>query len=263
MGAPRIACLFHTTLRLGCEEAQLVAALQSYVNDWLCPAWGASALVYDPRGPDGGPGDWPLVFADDSDQARALGYHELDGSRPCGFVFVRTSTDAGEPVSVTASHELAELLLDPGCNVAARSPRGRWVGREVCDPVQGTYLTVGGLQLANFVLPSWYGAGQAPYDAAGEVAAPWEVLAGGYVPVWDDEAQSWTSLFGSRAAEEAFARRGAGGRLRRLGRRAALAPPAKPVPPGPRGPAHAGHPGATQGGAVTAAGPAAAAAAPR
>jgi len=216
MSTPTITVVFQHTVSLGVDSSALVDALQKYIDEQLAPQWAVHAnLVMS--GPSIPKGAWALCFADDSDQAGALGYHELEGLVPCGFVFVRSAASAGVSVSETASHELAELLLDPAANLAALSPRGHLVAREICDPVQGPTITVNGLPMADFVLPSWYGAGSAPYDLTGACQQPWEVLPGGYVPVWD--GLTWTQLFGSHDAKLAFQKRGGGDPLRRTERR--------------------------------------------
>jgi hypothetical protein len=215
MKGPTIVLVFEETNTPGIDATNMKAALQEYIDKYLAPAWGVTAQLR--LGTKVLPGEWSLIFADDSDQAQALGYHDLDGAAPRGFVFVHTSQQAGEAVSVTASHELAELLLDPGCNLGAYSPRSRWIAREICDPVQGSSLSINGLPMANFVLPSWYGAGPAPYDAAGACDQPWQILPGGYVPVWS--SSGWTPIFGSHAAVHSAHKRGAGDSLRRLQRR--------------------------------------------
>lgn len=216
MTSPTIKCVFKQTAPLGVPSLDLIAALQKYVDDLLAPAWGVHATLEPATGVIPA-GCWGLFFSDDSDQAQALGYHELDGLFPAGFVFVRTSAAAGVCLTETASHELAELLLDPGANLAALSPRGHWVAREVCDPVQGVTIPVNGLPMADFVLPSWYGVGSGPFDQAGACLQAWEVLPGGYVPVSD--GQSWTQVFGSLESKLAFQKRGGGDPLKRTSRR--------------------------------------------
>jgi len=57
---------------------------------------------------------WAMVFLDDADEAGALAYHDLTPEGlPLAKVFVRTTLEAGESVSVSASHELVEMLVDP------------------------------------------------------------------------------------------------------------------------------------------------------
>jgi len=56
-------------------------------------------------------------------QPGALAYHDLtpDGL-PVSKVFVRTTLKDGELVSVSASHELVEMLVDPGINLMTTGP---------------------------------------------------------------------------------------------------------------------------------------------
>jgi hypothetical protein len=215
MNGPRIAVVFNQTADLGIHQETVIPSLQAYVDLWLTPEWGVTAELYQAANVTDG--EWALIFADNSDQAQALGYHDLEGTAPRGYCFVQSSDQANEPVSVTASHELAEMLLDPACNLGAYTPRGRWIAREICDPVQGTTVSVNGIPMANFVLPSWYGAGATPFDAAQACTQPWEIVQGGYVPVWD--GQNWSPLFGSDDAAFNYRRAGKAGRLRRGGRR--------------------------------------------
>lgn len=64
-------------------------------------------------------GWWWLVLLDTSDEAGYLGYHEatIDGM-PLGKVFVKTAEAANRAWSVTASHELLEMLADPWLNLS-------------------------------------------------------------------------------------------------------------------------------------------------
>ena len=54
---------------------------------------------------------------DDSDQAGALGYHDLTSAGlPMGKVFARTDLQNNLSWTVTVSHELLEILGDPMIN---------------------------------------------------------------------------------------------------------------------------------------------------
>src|SRR6266545_206092 len=93
-----IACIFRNTVPLGVDRAKLIASLSAYAAI-LAGAWPFACQLIPADKPP--PGSWPLIFADDADQAGALGYHDdPDGSGarpPEGFVFVRTSQRYGEP----------------------------------------------------------------------------------------------------------------------------------------------------------------------
>src|SRR5438045_9737349 len=69
--------------------------------------------------------DWQLVYFDNADAAGALGYHDItkDG-QPVAKVFVETTIAAHELVSVTACHELFEMVIDPVANLWALGENG-------------------------------------------------------------------------------------------------------------------------------------------
>jgi hypothetical protein len=87
---------------------------QRQVSEHFAPTWGVDAtLNLVVAGAKPLPGSWWLVILDDSDQAGTLGYHDLtDEAMPLGKVFVKTAQAAGIKWTVTASHELLELLAD-------------------------------------------------------------------------------------------------------------------------------------------------------
>ena len=101
----------------------LVAALQKYVDSHFAPVWGTPAWVV--RSDGFVAGAWAMAFLDSADVQNALGYHDLtpDGL-PLSKVFVQTTVQAGQKVSVTASHELAEMLVDPAINLCSTGPKG-------------------------------------------------------------------------------------------------------------------------------------------
>jgi hypothetical protein len=214
MSRPTIAILFQQTLPLGVDPGSLVKALQRYLDDILFPAHGvnASLVIKDAAGPN----DLDFVVADDSDQAGSLGYHDLQGTRPRGFAFLRSAQNAGVSISEDISHELCEMLKNPACNKAVITPRGRLMAEEIADMVEGSPVTVDGFPMANFVYPSWFGFGSAPFDLAGVCSQAWEILSGGYVPVWD--GTEFVPLFGSPQAQQNFTAREVGQSFRRVAR---------------------------------------------
>lgn len=208
----RVHYLFQNTLDLGCPQAKLVQALQEWSDKHFGPAWGRECVLC---GTVDHPGvaDCTLIFADDSDQAGALGYHDDPAGSPRGFVFVRDAQRSGRHVATVASHELGELLADPWCNLLVPTPRGRLVALEVCDPVQASTFDVQGLPMSNFVLPSWFGEGPAPYDYLRTLASPFQIGHGGYAIVLDPATWSYSNIFG--AGEVALRQDSKARRLRR------------------------------------------------
>lgn len=139
-------------------------------------------------------GYYPIVFLDNSDQAGALGYHDVtpDGA-PYGRVFVEPTLDNGgtiltgaSSVAVTASHEAIETIIDPGANLWATTDSGRAVAYEGCDPCESDAYVVhlkDGTEvwLSDFVLPAWFIPGApGPYDYLRKIKESFTIAEGGY-----------------------------------------------------------------------------------
>jgi hypothetical protein len=129
--------------------------------------------------------DWQLVFLDDSDQAGALGYHDLPvlGKPPIAKVFAGTDQDYGLSVTVTATHELGEMQVDPFINSVIQTSNTRFYATEVGDPVEDdSYgFVYDGVLMSDFVLPAWFQPGApGPFDYGRHIVQPLEVLEGGY-----------------------------------------------------------------------------------
>src|SRR3989454_7466732 len=132
---PTIACFNKATTALGVDFDRLVAALQKFVDQYFVPVWGTPAKLLKTTGFR--KGAWALAFLDRADVANALGYHDLtpDGL-PLSKVLVRTTLGAGQKVSVTASHELAGMLVDPATNLCSPGPQNRWYAYETADAAE-------------------------------------------------------------------------------------------------------------------------------
>jgi hypothetical protein len=116
--APTIRLAFHQTVPLETTASRLRTALQAYASGPVKELWGLTCRIVTGGTPK--PSDWLMNFLDDSDQAGALGYHDFtEAGMPVANVFVKDSIKFDGGVSVTASHELAEMLVDPAINLAA------------------------------------------------------------------------------------------------------------------------------------------------
>lgn len=175
----------------------LIPALQSYVNNHIGRIWGVACnLIYRRNGviPKG---DWGMVFLDNTDQADALAYHELTPALlPSSNIYVKTTLDAGEDVAVSASHELAEMLVDPGLNLGAQNNQGDWYALEVCDAVQASSFDILGFQMSNFQYPAWFEpfrkAKSTQFDHLNRTTKPFQIAKNGYMPVYKNG--HWTTL---------------------------------------------------------------------
>lgn len=139
---------------------------------------------------------WQIVLLDDSDQAGALGYHDFTpGGKPIAKVFAKTDRTYGASWTVTLTHELAEMQVDPWINAAAQTSNSRFYALEVGDPVEDDALAFDylGVKLSDFVLPAWFQPGaRGPFSHAGHATRPLHVLAGGYAQYFENGR--WTQV---------------------------------------------------------------------
>lgn len=188
------------------EEVSAVAsALQAQANADLVPAWRLApvSLTFASKADVVTTvGDALIVVLDDSDQAEALGYHDLtsDG-KPLAKVFAKSCANAGEDWRTCVSHELCEMLCDPNINCKiVTNYNGKTVTtiQEVCDPVEGDTYVIAGVPVSNFVLPAFYDAlprAGEKYDFLGRLRAPMTMSPGGYMS-FEDDTGAWTQVFG-------------------------------------------------------------------
>ncbi len=202
---PTIACVNLSTMDLGVDFDSLVSALQSFTDDCFAPVWGAPAKLIKATNPVAGA--WTIVFLDDADAPNALGYHDLTkNGLPLSKVFVKPTLRNHDKVSVTACHELAEMLIDPAINLWSDGPNGTLYAYEMCDAVEEEEFVIDGVALSDFVYPSYFElfrkANSAQYDYLKKISQPFEVLRGGYSIVRD--GTEIKQIFGSREKELKF-----------------------------------------------------------
>jgi hypothetical protein len=185
-GPVSIACINMSSIDLGVPFDLLTATLQKCFDECFLPVWGYPVVLYNTDIPE--PTDWRFVYFDDADVAGDLGYHELtqDG-QPISKIFVRTTLEANQLVSVTACHELFEMAIDPLANLYAEAPDGTQYAYEMSDPVEEDTFEVDGIPMSNFVYPSWFEPfAHLPgtkFDFLGLLAEPFSMTAGGYMIV--------------------------------------------------------------------------------
>jgi hypothetical protein len=187
----------HSTAVTDSELAAMLPALQAQVSGEFYDAWGIDAKLVVGEAPAGAA---DLEITDEATIAGALGYHDVcrqDGNGyPCGYVFAKTTLDAGLSVSVTLDHELLELLADPLTSTFEKVGR-RFYLREVGDPVEGDQFGYerDGILLSDFVTPFYYRAGHVgPYDFQDVVSRPLQVMPDGYLS-WIGADGLWHQKF--------------------------------------------------------------------
>ncbi len=202
-----IAVINAGTVLTDADVKAAVPALQTQVSRDFLPAWGTDAhLTFVPKGARPAPGAWWLVVLDNSDQAGALGYHDLtDQGLPLGKVFAGTDLAYGYQWTVTASHELLEMLADPDINltvfVQSDATRGLIYMHEICDACEADDLgyRINGTLVSDFVYPAWFesfwSTGATQFDHAKKITKPFELLPGGYIGVFDvTSGTGWQQL---------------------------------------------------------------------
>jgi hypothetical protein len=167
------------------------AAIQKQVTRDLGPIWNVESTVDAFESLDDIPlGYWPVVIKDKIPY-RAAGIHlNQDNGQP--FALVEFSEDW----SLTTSHEVLEMLVDPSGNrtIGANSPKpdqGRvLILVEVSDPSEAAEFgySVNGVLVSDFYTPNFFDpvtSRGVRYSFTGAIKEPRQVLDGGYISWWD------------------------------------------------------------------------------
>jgi len=211
---PTIVCVNNATVPLGVDFSDLVAAMQVFVDDHVAPVWGTRAKLVKAK--DLKPGKWAMVFVDHADHARALARHDLtpDGL-PMARVFVKTTLANNNLISVAATHELVEMLVDPAINIVTMRKGSNLVYQyESADPVEDLHFPVNGIPMTNFVYPTYFEEfhkpGSVKFDHLGALSEPFQIHVGGYQGVLKDG--KWIPIHGSAEKKRRFEREDRRGR---------------------------------------------------
>jgi hypothetical protein len=187
MAEIKIAILNKSTVLADTDVQPVVGPLQTQVHRDFAPVWGVDAdLTFYPKGQSPPAGLWQILILDDSDQAGDLGYHDLtDDGFPQGKVFARTDINSNSAWTVTASHEVLEMLADPDINLYALWRSGNefsFYSYEVCDPchLDDYGYKIEGTLMSDFVYPAWFeywrGKDTTQFDHCKLIHEPFEIL---------------------------------------------------------------------------------------
>ena len=201
----QISIINESTVLADKDVTPAVAALQKQVSSDFCPVWGTDAkLTVVAKGSLPPAGSWWLVLLDDSDQANALGYHDLTTEGlPIGKVFAVSDLKAGTSWTVTASHELLEMLGDPNINLTVfvqnSNTAGTLYAYEVCDACEDDSLRyqIDNILVSDFVYPAWFESfraeGSTQFDRMSKIQSPLQLLAAGYIGIFNvNSGSGWT-----------------------------------------------------------------------
>jgi hypothetical protein len=195
------------------ECRALTDALQIQVARDFAPVWHIDAkLTFVPKAQKPPGGTWWLSILDNTDRAGVLGHHDLtpDGL-PIGKSFAGTDKHYGYEWTVTASHELLEMLVNPDVNLTVfvhpEHGDSKLYAYEVCDPCEDDAhaYVIDGIKVCDFVYPAYFqtfrSAGSAKFDHQGKLTAPLPaVLPGGYISSYDvNGATGWQHLAAATA----------------------------------------------------------------
>lgn len=195
--------LTSTSPKVTQDELQAVAAaLSKQVERDFAPLWAIQATVSAFSNPANiTPNYWPVTVQDTLDEPDAAGYHSDEHNQPYSLILY------GPDWSVTASHEVLEMIGDPWGN---RLVTGKINGhharilREMCDPCEDQTYEVDGVKVSDFLLPAYYGTNikDKHYSFLNSLPGPLTINKGGYVSYIIGDRWEQESWFGSKPIVE-------------------------------------------------------------
>jgi hypothetical protein len=172
---------------------EVARALQIQVVRDFQPVWDETASVTVAPRSQVPAGAWPIRIVDDSP---VLGVHNDDRGHP--FAVIRATSDW----TITASHELLEMLVNPEGDRVIEGPdidpdhRARRVEYlvEVCDACQVYDYPVGTVPVSDFLTPEYFRPERPAtgrVDFLGRLSSPMDVPKGCHLSWWDPQDRRW------------------------------------------------------------------------
>ena len=203
----KIAVINKSTIVTDYDLRQAVIAIQTQVHRDFYPAWAIDATItwFAPTAVI--PSNfWQIVLFDTADVAGALGYHDLTPSgQPLGKIFAKTAATNGYSWTVTLSHEIVEMLVDPYVNLTVFNQTSDTAGRlyayETADAVEDDHLgyRINGVLVSDFVFPAWFDGfrpeSSTRFSQMNNVHAPFQLAKGGYASYYDVTVGGWKQTF--------------------------------------------------------------------
>jgi hypothetical protein len=188
-----------SSIQMG-DLLKVSAALQKQASRDLAPIWEISATVDAfAKLEDVPDGYWPMIIKDNIGQPGAAGVHMDKDGQPFALISSAGSLDVW---SLTASHEMCEMLVDPSGDrqVTSDSPKPEQ-GRvsflvEVCDPCEAADFayTVNSILVSDFYTPHYFDpvtASGVRFSYTSAITRPRQVLRGGYLSWKDSVSGHW------------------------------------------------------------------------
>ena len=185
-----------SSLNLTLSQVQDVSqALQTQLDRDFTPVWGVHAVVQAlDQGQNVPANAWPMSILDQSEAG--LGVHLDNNGKPFAEI------QAGDDWSITASHEMLEMLVDPLGRKLQSDPDidpssdGREVQYlvEVGDPCEIFSYAINGINVSDFITPEFYDT-NAPasteFDFLGRLNRAFDVPQGCYISWFDPQDGRW------------------------------------------------------------------------
>lgn len=177
--------------------AEVAGALNEQIQADVAPVWKVAATVG--AYPEAPTGTWRIELHQTIPEKGAAGIHLDENGQPYSLIAL-----ADGQWTVSASHELIEMLIDPfASRLHTAHLLADWAGpaaparvrylMEPCDPCEEVTYEVGGVPVSDFVSPSYYrsaAGADAAYSHTGAVTQPLEILEGGYISFFDTNPAS-------------------------------------------------------------------------
>jgi hypothetical protein len=154
-----------------------------------------------------------MYLVDEASLPGALGFHDLNTRDvPVGFVFVLNPNDW----TVTLSHEVLELILDPTVNLFVPGPDPRNPANlvlhtyEACDAVERFSYPIDGIAVSDFLTPSYFTIGDAPgtrNDFLGVGVTSFGVTPNSHIAFFDLSTGTFVTVVGQQAPPRAAAKK--------------------------------------------------------
>ena len=182
------------------ELSTVSAAISKQIARDFGPIWGVNATVDAfPSLDDVPPGYWPVTIKANIGDPTAAGFHTDKNGNP--FALVQFSLSW----SLTASHEVLEMLADPFGNrvVSSLSPVDNKtrveILVEVCDPSEDSQFsyTIDGVAVSDFYTPRYLDpvtASGVRYGFTNALTKARQVLKGGYISFHDLTTDHWMQV---------------------------------------------------------------------
>lgn len=193
MAGVKIAILNQSNEVSTAEVEIVVRAVQAQIDEDFGPVWNVGATM-EVVSEKPGPGEPHfLMILDDDTTGEFLGYHDCEVGTylPFGFVHVKKAKSQKIPWSVTLSHEILEMLINPfywRAQFCENGTKPYLIYYEVCDPCQSIEFAYDkiidgeAVRVSDFVFPEWFYPSAKPggrFDFMGEIHAPLTCLEGG------------------------------------------------------------------------------------